>query len=74
MVQYTSRSLLDNTAGAKTIYRLKEDQGLCFRWNWVQEKKLRGIRLQIPHKGPPHRKESKISSVTYVNFKSGGGI
>jgi hypothetical protein len=32
---------------SKKIYRLKEDQAFPFRWNWVKEKKLRGIRLQI---------------------------
>ncbi len=30
IVQYTSRSLLDNTGGAKTIYRLKEDKVYAF--------------------------------------------
>ncbi len=29
------------------IYRLKEDQAnFHFRWNWNEEKKLHGIRLQ----------------------------
>jgi hypothetical protein len=44
------------TCAAKKIYRLKEDQAFWLSRNWDEEKKLRGIRLQIsslPQPVPP---------------------
>ncbi len=45
----TARQLKIHIIGTltKKIYRLKEDQAFGFRWNWDEEKKLCGIRLQI---------------------------
>ncbi len=54
---YTSRNFV---LPLNLIYRLKEGQVFRFRWIWVQEKKLRGIHLQISQNEGPKKKDAIV--------------
>jgi hypothetical protein len=58
--------------GTKKIYRLTEDQAFfCFRWNWDEEIKLRGIRLQSYSPPPPTDLSPKKDRIIEATLRFG---